>query len=237
MTTETDPTVAVWTVIADVAAALSRVNVPLEMIAERTGLDPSEVDEAVSQLGEVGLVASWNPGEGPVATLTPLAAARLGLKLRRFDGKAGMEWIPVNRSDPGERRRPKRVFQASALRVDLDKIPGDAPRPDQIAEATEAVESMAPRPGRRLPDSATAKLLGPSILIEGCASVWRETNGGRCTACKGLPLARSTYCLRCSRWGLDWLLDRIWAAERRAAAAKGRNEEARTFAERHAGVA
>jgi hypothetical protein len=240
-----DTVEAVWNLITDLAVNTCRVTVPFAMIADRIGLTLDEVDDAVADLGEVGLVSAWDPGGGPSATLTPLAARRLGLKLRRFEGRDGNEFMPVGRPDPLERQRRRKTIAASTLGIDLDRLPGDAPRPDMIVEAAEAIEALAPRRAGRESDDAARQLPRPPVMLEGCRpwpEGWPGHPGydGRCPACRGSKLSAAVYCLVCDRWGLDWRVNRLLQADRLAdalASAKQSEGSDRTLAERRAGVA
>jgi len=210
--------------IAD-AAKLGRVAVPIAEITEGTGLAWADVDDGLADLGELGLVACWDAGAGQVATLTPLAARREGLKIRRISRAwCGLAWVRIDQPEGRDRpRSPARQVRESDLPVSLDRRPGSIPTPDAIAEANEEAESKAPEQGRRLPDSALRadRLPRPRIILTGCQP-WgdlareRRRNQGNCPACNDADLGPLVYCCRCGRWGLDWLLDRIRRAERQA---------------------
>ena len=239
------PTVAVWLSMQE-AAHGGRVIVPLAALAEVAGVDPTSLDDALSELAALGLVSSWDPGSGAAATLTPMAAARLGLKLRRVtSGMAGLAWVALDSPDPRDRRRSRRVVNATDVGFSsLDQFAGPYPRPDEVAADAEDADRSSPRPARKLPDSALNpdRLPRPTVLLTGCAPWQRPPTGGvwHCPACKGLPLRASTLCLICDRWGLDWLLVKIRAADARTEAARSAAAESRagqSLAERRAGVA
>src|SRR5262249_37630455 len=87
------PVADVWSYIADASTA-GKVIVPIAAIVDGTGLAPLDVEAALLELGTLGLIASWTADADPVATLTPLAADRLGLVLvRHAAGRmSGMVW-------------------------------------------------------------------------------------------------------------------------------------------------
>jgi hypothetical protein len=230
------PAVAVWLLVCDLAVTLSRVSVPTVDLVERTGFDVEAIETALVDLAGSGLVATWDDGSGPVATLTPLAAARLGLKLRRFEGRGGLEWMPASRPDPKERRRAGRVVAASSLGLDLDRLAGSDSEPSDIVAASEAVERLAPARGRRLADRVY--LPAPTVTLTGCRT-WpdgwpgRVGDDGRCSACRGARLSSSVYCLVCDRWGLDWLVAILRERDRREETEKRRAAKARRLEDRH----
>jgi len=233
-----DPTLLVWTAIADQAERFHRVLIPLAVLSDRTGLDLPTLDLALDQLSDLGLLTCWDDGHGPTATLSPLAASRLGLKLRvDHTGQLGLAWVALTAKDRRTRLRPRKVRPASDFAANLDRIASDALRPDQIAEAREQAHLRAPRPGRRLSDAQSTDLPRPIVILTGSATLWAEHAPGTCPACLGARLPSSTYCLRCDRWGLDWLLHRLRESDRLAAEAKLRARSLRTFAGRHAHTA
>jgi len=153
--------------------ALRIVLVPIALIVDDTGIGPVEVDAALDQLGALGLVTAWVADADPVATLTPLAARRLGLKLRKeSEGWRGLEWVPTSWKDRRERRRPTRIHDATSLEVNLDSFEGRALRPDQITAAAEAMARLVPKPGRRLADDVRSgeRLPRPTRIITGNAA-------------------------------------------------------------------
>lgn len=232
------PASAVYQLVCRQARDLKRVNVPYPTILEATGLDPYVLEVALDHLAQAGLCAAWDPGSGPCATLTPLAARRLGLKLRRADGpRGGCHWVPADRREPKQRRAPVIAQAATDLGVNLDSIPGNSPRPDEVAEAAEDLDSSAPRADRRLSDEQSTRLPRPAILLEG-SRAWpggfpgQVDHDGQCPACRGEPLRPSTYCLVCDGWGLDWLVGRIRRDEASADAREKAAAKAKALATR-----
>jgi len=223
-----DDVEVVWSFLADEALLNRRVIVPVADIAEATGLDFGEVDDALADLGDVGLVSTWESDGHASATLSALAGERLGIKLRRSTSHhRGLAWIPVDKPDPRERQRRRKAKNATDLGLEsLDRLAGSAERPDAIVSATEDGEARAPRSARKLADSALDpdRLPRPTRFIGSTIPTSALKPGQTCPACLGRPLRASEYCLdpHCGRWGLDWVLARIEAAEKRAASAKSR---------------
>ena len=239
MTIDDDPTAMTWTAVADAAQKRGRVNVPVTDLAERTGLSLDAVEEALDTLAEMSMVATWDAGDGRVATLTPYAAAKLGLKLDGAEGRGGAVWRRIGARDRKDRHRPTRIHDATSVGVNLDDHPGNVARPDQIAEATEALEAFAAfiQPGKKLPDSAERKLPRPMVCLIGSQPwpiAWPGHEGydGRCPACRDAPIGRNTICLVCHAWGFDWFLVKALTAQIRAAKQRPITQPKKTFAGR-----
>lgn len=256
----TETTATVWLLIVEQAQRLRRVNVPVSTIVERTGLSLGQVEEELAALGNAGLVGCWSAGDDQdeCATLLALAAAHLGLRLRRTSGgMRGLTWQPIDGRERCDqcgrpvgsnqcycfRVRPSKTLPEADFGTSLDAMPGSEARPDQHAEAAEEVERSAPRQTRgRLSDAALdpARLPRPRVLLSGCQpwddrpSTWHPPMVP-CPACRGSKMRGTTYCLRCDRWGLDWLLGRIERDEARTAAENEKAKpQSRGLAERRA---
>jgi hypothetical protein len=234
-----------WDALSGQATRLRRVLVPLATIAEEAGLGPADLDSALDELSALGWATSWTAEGDPVATLTPLGAARLGLKLRRVrEGMAGLAWMPADGREGRERCSDGAAVNATSAGVHLDAFADDqTPSAHQVAEAREQVDALGEtlRSKRKLSDAEldADRLPRPSIILMGCQP-WGERPSGPCPACNGAPIRRaSTYCARCDRWGLDFLLGRIWRAIDRAEAERAGEKKARRkgFAARHAPAA
>lgn len=187
----TESTAQTWLAIS----TDSRVLVPI-------GDFPAEDLDALRESGLLS-VTTWEGSE--VATLTPLSASRLGLRI-------GPRFTWVDASIRPKRKVPKREADAP---LDPSRIADDrADRPDDIAIANERIEAEAQRRGRRNGMVRTdAEIAGrdlpfPAVLLEGCQA-WHTIRTLPCRACLNKKLRASTYCLVCDRWGLDWLLARV----------------------------
>lgn len=238
---EVSPASAVFAFIRNQAVAFKRVNVPWELISKGTGLAHFVVEVALDILADAKLCSSWNPGPGPVATLTPGEVSRLGLKLRRVEGKGGYQYMPKSLRDPKERRVPMRTQAATDAGIpELDEVEGPAPDPAAVVEAAEQLEAEAPRQAGRLSDEdLTRPLPRPAIVLMGCRP-WTDGFPGRvadpargdhpdlgafdpkhgCPGCHGKKLRPSVYCLVCDRWGLDRIHERQTRARAEAEAAE-----------------
>jgi len=161
-------------------------------------------DEAIESLAAKGLVAVCQWGGDPHLTLTPLSASTLGVRIaRRRNGD--MEWT----TKPPKRKRPREERGVDPSR----EVDPKAMRPDEIVDINERIDSYASAASskRRLTDADKSgrNLPRPTVLLTGCRS-WVATGWiGPCPACLGRRLRPSVYCLRCDRWGLDWLLARV----------------------------
>lgn len=161
--------------------------------------------EDLDALRESGLVSTCSWAGSEVATLTPLSASRLGLRI-------GPKLTWVDASIRPKRKKPKRDAETS---LDPSRLADErADRPDEIAMANERIEAEAQRQDRRRTFRRTdAEVAGrelpyPSTLLQGCRA-WERIAPRPCPACLGKKLHASTYCLICDRWGLDWLLARL----------------------------
>jgi hypothetical protein len=216
---------AVWLCMVDQARRLRKVNVDIDTIVEGTELDHGWVEIALDELADDSRVETWHAGDGTVVTLSPLSAARLGLKLRLTI--SGYTWQAVSHRDHQPRvKRLRRVDKTETRNetdhgITLDRMAGPASRPDQHAEAHEAVQQAAPEQRRgRLADSALNpdRLPRPTALLDS-PEPWTWQRPQCCPACKGKKLEAMSFCLRCDNWGLDWLLARISRDEMRSVAA------------------
>lgn len=212
----TEPVPLVWNALAD-AATGGQVATPLDDLESSTGLGSREVDDAIDELSRLGMVTSWTAEGKAVATLTPRSAAELGLKIDRVTGSLvrGLAWIRV-RDRRADYELPPKPWNALAVDVlggderssSLDYFPSDCPPPDEFAQVAEWIRANEPPPRKaRLSDREIDFLPCPQVILTGSAP-WRAGKPGVCPVCEGKPLGSSTYCARCDRWGLDWILDR-----------------------------
>jgi len=191
-----------------------RVMVPLAELGD-------DVGPSVARLADADLVrlAEWDGA--PVVTLSPLAAAKLGLCVA--ETSAGYEWAAAPSQAP-HRPRPRRRET-----VDLDSLPdARALTPDEIAEARETVDAASGGVFDRL-DS----LPRPWVLLSGCQQ-WSghgdpEHVPSDCPACLNRPLRPTWYCLYCYRWGLDAVRNRLLASIRAKLAASRSNRRKAAF--------
>jgi hypothetical protein len=194
----------------------------VEDLAGATGADAAEVEPALAELAAAGWVEPWEPDpDGPArCVLTPLAAARLGLRLDAESAR----WVPAAApaEPPRKARRGKQVCETDLNGEPDDPGPLDsfpdpgAPDPAEVVAAADEVEARAPRKRSRA-DHPPA-LPRPTILL-GERLIWdgpRWTETKPCPGCRGRRLTAARYCLCCDTWGLDRLLPPPPAAARKA---------------------
>lgn len=179
-----------------------RVLVPLADMG-----DPAVVGPAFAKFASAGLV-EVSAGDAPAATLTPFAAARLGLSVAETSD--GYRWAAAP-SGASLRARPRRRET-----TELDELADPrALTPDEIAEARETVTAASGDVLDRLDN-----LQRPWILLAGCRPWYGHGRSDyapkpkHCPACLGKPLRPTVYCLVCYRWGLDPLRNRLFASLR-----------------------
>lgn len=181
--------------VLNLIASDTRVLYPAE------GLDADAVEELVAG----GALSSCSMDGVEIVTLTPFSASVFALRIRAEIHSGELRWTPAKRSR--KRRRPSKSEEQP---LDLDAIADpNADEASEIAVANERIEREIEARGKRRVHRTDAELAGhlpcPQVLLTGCESWGRETSNP-CPACKGLRLGPLTYCLRCDRWGLDWLL-------------------------------
>jgi hypothetical protein len=191
----------------------------VEDLAGAMEAEPGEVALRLLELWDDGLIEPWDaapltdpPIEPMRYVLTPLAAARLGLRLDADSAR----WVPA--AAPAESpRKVRRARQRQVCETDLNGEPDDpgpldsfpdpgAADPAEAVAAAEEVEARAPRKRSRA-DHAPA-LPRPTILL-GERLIWdgpRWTETKPCPGCRGRRLTPARYCLICERWGLDYLV-------------------------------
>jgi hypothetical protein len=164
-------------------------------------------EEAIADLVSGGAISSWSVEDQTWVTLTPYSAATFGLRIRQEKGSLALRWVSATK-----KRRARRPSKAELIEqpVNLDSLVDDkADNPSEIAVANERIEreiELRERRGVRRTDAELAgRLPYPEVLLTGCQA-WSGRVPAVCPACKGSRLRAMTYCLRCDRWGLDWLL-------------------------------
>lgn len=194
---------AILSAIVDGARAWST---PAGLLAS-VGCEPGELEHAINELHANSLIEPW----GGRWTLSALSAELLAVELADDGGVVGRErWAPVGRP-------PRRPSRDDVGPDPVGSLVDPGPGPAELASDRIDAESRPRRPGPADPD----RLPRPTVLLAGCASTWSEATqhdpppprgrprprrrkpAGVCSACKGSPLPRSAYCLRCDRWGWD----------------------------------
>lgn len=158
----------------------------------------------------------WQADGGLAVTLSPLAAAKLGVKLSQPEGpEQEPRWIDSH-AVLWPRVNQERHFAAVELEV-ISSAFDPRPMPDEAAEEAEEFRREVQAAVRELlrgDDTRASRLLRsrPRIVLTGCALVWAEqtVRPGEefqprpwCSACKGSALADGAVCARCFAWCLD----------------------------------
>ena len=199
-----------------------RVMVPIADLSRATELGIAEAEAALDQLSRADLATVWAVNGSRVATLSPYAAERLGVKIQRG------RWVGVKASDRCVRLETIGGGEA------LESVVDGRGTPLQAMECVEAAEiHIEPTLRRKRQAEATggrfrrteAEQSGrafPSVartMIGVQAWPPRRLWGEACPVCRGRPLAPCDYCLWCDRCGLDWVLmqEADQAAERKRA--------------------
>ena len=167
-------------------------------------------DEATDLLCDLEL-AGWlvvrDAEPGPLVTLSPLAAARLRIRLVEVGQGETPRWASDDERDPPVRRSapPCAGNQAATL----DRVVAQTPSPALAAERSERAEALARYPRAEVTRADRPDFLPrPGILIGLGLSPWPGPHAEPvdfCPACGGQTLPPRMYCLYCDRWGLDCL--------------------------------
>lgn len=227
---------AVWVVVS----SDPRVLVPTGEVADRASLDLWTFDLATGELVEAGLV---DPSQIDRAylSLTPFAAESLGLRIgRSTGGLASLVWVAATARPARERVRP---IKRTKARDYSREVLSDDPDPFDQVVAIEAIEEYLERilaevTGRPLRKDEFPR---PSILLSGCRS-WQSDpidRSAECPSCRRTgeaSVGSSAYCLRCDRWGLDWILARLRQTSTHQRAKKGSTVAKRSTPFRSLGV-
>jgi hypothetical protein len=161
-----------------------------------------------------GWLDVWERPDGIAVTLTPWAAARLGVHLTDGGRRGRPRWTD---KAPRDDTPPRALGVTRALAVDeLDLLPDRLPPPEVVAELNERGRgrgAIVPRGQGPYPTRLVGERLCP----------WPGPAVGRapaapCPACGGADLRPLEYCLRCDRWGFDEAHRAARAAERAQAA-------------------
>jgi hypothetical protein len=181
--------VAVWTYVS----TDRRVLVPWDDALAGSGLpDLHSLAVAADALARESLIdASW-VDDIAYLTLSTLAARELGVEVRR-NRRAGTGLGSLVWGRTASRRRRDRCRP--------EELPSDVSEARRTILEDDAVARRAVE-DERAEDRGSSRRAAPSVLLEGCRA-WTRSPGVPCLACRGRKLSRSTYCLRCDRWGSD----------------------------------
>ncbi len=165
---------------------------PAELAAD-LGWDLDTTCDVLADLDVAGWIAVWERPDALVVTLTPLAAARLGVGLLATAPDTHPRWVRAGHflPPPASRRR------SAPGRDRLEDVPDDQPAPDAFPDAPEGAT-------RRRRDSPWRR---PVHLIGLSRASWpgpqSRPRGTPCPVCGSNRLRPDAYCLWCDRWGCD----------------------------------
>ena len=211
-------------------------------VTDLVDLAATDLETVLSSLGSLesgGLVEFDATAE--TATLTPLSAERLGLRVE-YEGGAWV-WVPVDQPERQSRARSS-SFDAST-RIDrrqhepwqeveaweyADTLAAAQAKARAHAESQgkryrrtdaelEALDDSLPKPGLAL---TGVQMWPPMHDSYFCSPTGQWCVVHRCPVCRGRKLRPSHYCLWCDRWGLDYLLPGIKAIRRSKTGEKAR---------------
>lgn len=186
---------------------------PLE-VASALGLGEEETTDLLCDLDLAGLIDVWDQAEGPVVTLSALAAERMGVRLIEVGMGETPKWARVGEPEPAALRSKHVCISEKA--ATLGFVADPSPTPDVAAERGERGEDRAkalyanPALWKKADE-----LPRPTVLVGLGLSPWPgpcNTPGSACPACGDRSLQPHMYCLYCDRWGLDRLLYSTGAA-------------------------
>ena len=138
--------------ILDVIISAPRAWQTIRQLRDRTKLDEPELLDQLVDLEVSGMVASWEDWpEGISVTLTPLGAARLGVKLIEVGPREVPRWGDVYAPDPSP-PQAGRLYQSKLVHGFLGEILVDpSPGPEEQVIAMETAPKR-----RRAPDTPGA---------------------------------------------------------------------------------
>ena len=246
---------SVWFALIELALDLGTVNVRHESLESMVGLDPGELESALSWLATARLASTWSSDGTTFATLSPYSAALASITLTSADTDSTLSWRRIGTREARDRpRQSKRVRNATDLQIRIEQLVDDGLDPSEIAAARESLDE--PKRSPRVPDSVLTTPPRPRILLTGSTTVWNEgeapehcpnhnrtarprpfhsetsqPRGNEPRPERQAILGPGTLCLRCDSWSLDWLLLRIRRFAEAQTQAKTTNRP--TFAKSH----
>jgi hypothetical protein len=177
-----------------------------------------ETTDLLCDLDLAGWIEVWDGASGPLVTLSPLGAERMGVRLVEIGPDATPRWAPV--SDPEPPAPPSTHVCASGRAASLDFVADSAPEPVEMAARSEraaavfrAVAELRVHVLPRSPNVAghPDDWPLPSLLLGVGLTPWpgpgqEPDREATCPVCGSRRLGPHMYCLYCDRWGLDCLL-------------------------------
>ena len=190
----------------------------LAQVAEALGIGVDEATDRLCDLNVGGWVEVWEGdgrgGEtGPLVTLSPLGAERLGVRLVESSEGRCVRWARVGDPEPPAPRATN--VCASARGASLEFVPDHSPPPDRRAADAERAGAYAATPAdpsaaKPAPRGPAPDAPPPSYLVGLALTPWPGPAAAAdaesvCPACGSRRLLPHMYCLYCDRWGLDEL--------------------------------
>ena len=187
-------------------------------LADALGRGVQETTDLLCDLDLAGWLAVWDGESGPVVTLSPLGAERMGVRLVEEGFDVTPRWAQVGDPEPHAPRSTN--LCASARSATLAFVPDPAPEPGEAAARGERAAVVAARVVLKTtggePEARAAKLPRaddlphPSVLLGVGLTPWpgpgqEIDQDATCPACGSRRLRSHMYCLYCDRWGLDHL--------------------------------
>ncbi len=168
---------------------------PVE-VARRVDRPSESTTDDLADLHLGGWIEVWDRPDGPVVTLTPLAAERLGLRLVEDGRDLDPRWLGLGDPEPCPPRARNVCHQAAA--ANLDRVVDPTPSPLGDPRWVEP-DSRVVGPNRSEP-------VRPRRLIGLGLTPWPgpARPGDRiCPACGSRRLPVEAYCLYCDRNGRE----------------------------------
>jgi hypothetical protein len=182
-----------------------------KQIAARLGWNVEETTDLLSTMDVEGWIVVWETCDGPLITLSLLAAERLHVSVIEVGCNEIPRWSrPGDPSPPLPRGKQVPWLERNA---DLHRLLDPSVSPDLAAETAEHSERLSARAeflqlSRRLP-KRLEDLPPPSRYLGLGPRPWPGPGVGgadaACPVCDDRPLLPHMYCLYCDRWGLDEL--------------------------------
>lgn len=170
-------------------------------LASAVGLDLEATLDLLSELDETGWIAVWEVEEGPLVTLSALAAERLQVRIVEVGLGQKPRWALLGEPDPPSQRSRSVFLSDHPALAQLATSP-DLP-PD---EAVERGEGPDRRPAGSKAPVGKEIFPRPTILVGLGLSPWPSPTveiQTPCPACGGRVLQPRMYCIYCDRSGTD----------------------------------
>ena len=178
-------------------------------VAFAIGLGEAETTDMLCELDVAGWVEVWESVDGPLVTLSALAAERLAVRLVEVGPGETLRWARTGDPDPRP-ARPKNVC-TSARAASLDFVLDSNESHEAGVERFESVEARANTlRGHQSGHAQQEDLPRPTHLVGVGLTPWpgpsQYEDLAKCPACGSRKLRPQMYCIYCDRWGSDGLL-------------------------------